>query len=113
MPRFFFHVHDGISVFDDIGLELPDVAAAQAAAIELSSKILKDGPGGPLWQNFDWRVEVTDSPGKAGRLSLSFTFSHATWRSCLSGEVLGGLDRAAAGLPAHNRGSQPAQANVT
>lgn len=74
MPRFFFHVHDGISVFDDIGLELPDVAAAQAAAIELSSKILKDGPGGPLWQNFDWRVEVTDSPREGGQTFLVVHF---------------------------------------
>jgi hypothetical protein len=73
MPRFFFHVHDGISVFDDIGLELLDVAAAQAAAIELSSKILKDGPGGPLWQT--WRVEVTDSPREGGQTLLVVHFS--------------------------------------
>jgi hypothetical protein len=53
MTRFFFLVHDGISVFDDIGLELPDVAAAQAAAIELSGKIINDGPKGPLWQDFN------------------------------------------------------------
>lgn len=75
MPRFFFHVHGGISVFDEIGLELPDVAAAQAAAIELSRKIIHDGPGGPLWQSLDWRVEVTDSPRLSGQIFLVIQFS--------------------------------------
>lgn len=47
MTRFFLHVHDGISAFDDVGLELPDIAAAQAAAIELNSRILNEGAEGP------------------------------------------------------------------
>ena len=63
MTHFFFHVHNGISVFDEVGLELPDIEAAEAAAIELSGQILNDGPEGPLWQNNTWRVEVSDSPG--------------------------------------------------
>ncbi|SFJ25446.1 hypothetical protein [Bradyrhizobium sp. Gha] len=75
MTRFFFHVHDGISVFDDVGLELPDIAAAQAAAIELSSQILNDGPEGPLWHDLNWRVEVTDSPGIGGQTFLVVNFS--------------------------------------
>ncbi|WP_369722022.1 hypothetical protein AB8Z38_34640 [Bradyrhizobium sp. LLZ17] len=48
MTRFFFHVHNGISVFDDVGLELPDIEAAEAAAIELFGEILNGGPNGPL-----------------------------------------------------------------
>lgn len=75
MTRFFFHVHNGISVFDDVGLELPDVEAAEAAAIELSGEILNDGPDGPLWQNNTWRVEVSDSPGILGLTFLIVQFS--------------------------------------
>ena len=36
MPRYFFHVHDGGSVPDDLGVNLPDIDAARSAAIELS-----------------------------------------------------------------------------
>ena len=75
MTRFFFHVHNGISVFDDVGLELPDIEAAEAAAIELSGQILNDGPDGPLWQDNNWRVEVTDGPGILGQTFLIIQFS--------------------------------------
>ncbi|WFU37457.1 hypothetical protein QA640_23545 [Bradyrhizobium sp. CB82] len=75
MTRYFFHVHNGISVFDDVGLELPDIEAAEAAAIELSGQILNDGPDGPLWQNNKWRVEVTDGPGILGQTFLVVQFS--------------------------------------
>ncbi|WP_284274537.1 DUF6894 family protein [Bradyrhizobium iriomotense] len=75
MTRFFFHAHGGISVFDDVGLELPDIEAAQAAAIELSRQILNEGPEGPFWQDSKWRVEVTDGPGICGHTFLVAQFS--------------------------------------
>ncbi|UPK33112.1 hypothetical protein IVB18_33505 [Bradyrhizobium sp. 186] len=74
MTRFFF-VHSCISVFDDVGLELPDIDAAQAAAIELSGRILNDEPEGPLWHDNKWRVEVTGSPGIGGQTFLVLPFS--------------------------------------
>ncbi|MDH2405077.1 hypothetical protein QCM77_34945 [Bradyrhizobium sp. SSUT18] len=67
MIRFFFHVHGGISVFGDVVLELPDIDAAQAAAIELSRQTFKEEPEGPMWQDNEWRGQVTDSPGIGGR----------------------------------------------
>ncbi len=69
MTRFFFHIHNDISVFDDVGLELRTSRSAEAAAIELSGKILSDGADGLLWQNNTWRVEVSDTPGSSGGLS--------------------------------------------
>jgi len=75
MTRFFFHIHNDISVFDDVGLELPDIESAEAAAIELSGKILNDGADGLLWQNNTWRVEVSDTPGILGRTFLVVQFS--------------------------------------
>jgi hypothetical protein len=77
MTRFFFHAHGGISVFDDVGLELPDIEAAQAAAIELSRQILNEEPEGPFWQDLNWRVEVTDGPGIDGQTFLVLRFSVA------------------------------------
>ena len=76
MTRYFFHVHNGISILDDIGLELPDITAAQAAAIELTRKIL-DEPDGPLWQDLSWRVEVSDSPRDGGEAFLIIRISVA------------------------------------
>jgi hypothetical protein len=75
MTRFFFHVHGGISVLDDVGLELPDIDAAQTAAIKLSRKILKEEPEGPMWQDNEWRVQVTDSPGIGGQTFVVLQFS--------------------------------------
>ena len=78
MTRFFFHVHGGISVLDDVGLELPDIDAAQAAAIELSRQILNEKPEGPMWQDNEWRVQVSDSPRIGGQTFLLLQFS--IWR---------------------------------
>ena len=60
MPRFFFDVHDGASVLDEEGTELPDVYAAQAAAIRTAGEILRDlGPR--FWDGVEWRMEVFDA----------------------------------------------------
>lgn len=62
MPRYFFHVHDGGSVPDDLGLNLPDIDAARAAAIELSREILRSEHVGPFEDHPSWRIEVSKSP---------------------------------------------------
>ncbi len=77
MPRYFFHVHDGGSVLDDIGLELPDIAAARTAAIELTGEILKSDVMGPFMDHLCWQVEVTDSPELGGRPLFVLQFSVA------------------------------------
>ncbi|GLS46258.1 DUF6894 family protein [Methylobacterium brachythecii] len=52
MTNFFFDVHDGISVRDDIGRQLPDIEAARREAIQIAAKYAKDpenlGAGGLL-----------------------------------------------------------------
>ena len=62
MPRYFFHVHDGGSVPDDLGLNLPDIRAARIAAIELSREILSSEIIGPFHNRPCWRIEVSNSP---------------------------------------------------
>jgi hypothetical protein len=51
MPRYFFHIHDGTLAPDDTGTELPDIAAAQSAALQTSGEIIKDGS----MENVEWR----------------------------------------------------------
>ena len=62
MPRFHFHVHDGCSVLDPEGTELPDPQAARLEAIRIAGDILKhDAHRIALGE--DWRIEVTDHTG--------------------------------------------------
>lgn len=75
MSRYFFHIHDGRSVIDELGLELPDIEDARIAAVALSSEILSDETIGPFWDGQSYRVEVTDSPGLGGRTFFVLQFS--------------------------------------
>ena len=62
MPRFHFHVHDGCSVMDTEGTELPDPQAARLEAMRIAGDILKhDAHRVALGE--DWRIEVTDATG--------------------------------------------------
>jgi hypothetical protein len=39
MPRYHFHVVDGVEVFDSLGAVLPNDAAAQRRAVELATDL--------------------------------------------------------------------------
>jgi hypothetical protein len=41
MPRYHFHVVDGVEVFDSLGAVLPNDAAAQRRAVELAADLAK------------------------------------------------------------------------
>ncbi|MCP3369503.1 DUF6894 family protein [Bradyrhizobium cajani] len=77
MPRYFFHVHDGDSVLDDVGLDLPDIFAARTAAIELSGEILKHDLTVSFVPHVFWQVEVSDSPKLGGHSLFILQFSVA------------------------------------
>jgi hypothetical protein len=62
MPRFHFHVHDGVSSLDVEGSELPDWQTARTEAIRLAGEILKDDAH-RIGLGEDWRIEVTDHTG--------------------------------------------------
>lgn len=62
MPRFFFHIHDGQSLHDHAGTELPDWTSARLHAITIIGQILASEPERiPLGE--DWCMEVTDAAG--------------------------------------------------
>lgn len=77
MSRYFFHIHNGDPVLDDVGLELPDILAARIAAIELSGEILKHDLTDPFLPHVFWQIEVSDSPELGGRSLFILQFSVA------------------------------------
>lgn len=40
MPRFYFDIHDGLDIRDDVGRELPDRAAVREEALQVATKLL-------------------------------------------------------------------------
>jgi hypothetical protein len=63
MPHYFFHIDDGLSTPDPVGLELPDLEAAQAEAVIAAGSILKDSQG-DFWASGEtWIMSVTDDEG--------------------------------------------------
>jgi hypothetical protein len=63
MPRFYFHVYNDIVAIDEEGLELPDLEAARAQALESARELVCEGiHKGQL--NLDHRIEVEDEDHK-------------------------------------------------
>lgn len=71
MSRYFFHVHDGVDLRDEIGTELPDLGAARAEAVRYASDCLRSTKA-DFWTGQDWTMQVAD---KHGLLLFSLTFS--------------------------------------
>jgi hypothetical protein len=75
MPRYFFHIYDGILALDDTGTELPDIAAAQTAALQTSGEIIKEGLMENLWKGVPWEMKVTDGGQPEGQTCFVLRFS--------------------------------------
>jgi hypothetical protein len=61
LPRYHFHVQDGVHVPDREGSELADVAAARAEAVRLLGELLQDRPG-EFWNSGHLAV-IVESEG--------------------------------------------------
>lgn len=62
MTRYFFNLHDGISLPDTVGSEHPDLLSARSEAVETIAERLK----GSLLREADvssWLMNVTDEHG--------------------------------------------------
>lgn len=62
MPRFFFHVHDGREIRDEVGVELKDLAQARKQAIIASGEMLRDY-GLEFWTGHHWQMYVENQDG--------------------------------------------------
>ena len=63
MSRFFFHVFDGQDMLDDVGTELPDIAAVRREALATAGQILQEEDDA-FWSGEDWRMHVVDEAGQ-------------------------------------------------
>ena len=70
MPRFFFHVHDGVELIDHEGTELDDLDEARTQAIVFAGEMLKE-KSSHLWTGSVWKMDVMDDSGiRVGGLSF-------------------------------------------
>ena len=71
MARYFFNVHDGVSITDTVGSEHPDIESARSEAVETIAERLK----GTMLMKTDvsaWLMNVVDESGFTVMI-LSFT----------------------------------------
>ncbi|WP_105383531.1 DUF6894 family protein [Neorhizobium alkalisoli] len=59
MKRYFFHVLNGKTNLDDVGVELADMDKVRAEAIRAAGQMLSDGK--QEWTGEAWRMVVTDA----------------------------------------------------
>jgi hypothetical protein len=71
MPRYFFHVAYNSSEPDTEGSELPDIHAAQVAAVRLCGEMIQEIDK-TFWETPLWQLRVTDLDQ---RLLFTLTFS--------------------------------------
>jgi hypothetical protein len=63
MPRYFFHVRDGVDIRDNEGLELESIDEVRAAAVTASGEAIRD-LGRKFWAGEEWQMNVTDERGE-------------------------------------------------
>jgi len=72
MPTFYFNLYNDAVVTDDEGVELPDIAAAQAQARTAASQIIAELIAAGERMNPNHRIEVED---EQRRVVLTLAFS--------------------------------------
>jgi uncharacterized protein DUF6894 len=67
MPRYFFHVHDGSAVLDEVGAEFDDLASARNDAIRSCGEMLREVPS-IIQRGETWSMWITDQPNGTGKV---------------------------------------------
>ena len=62
MPRYFFHITDGVEIRDEIGSDLPDIEAVRKEATTSSLEIIRY-LGEKFWTSKLWSMTVEDESG--------------------------------------------------
>lgn len=65
MPRYFFHIEDGLTTRDEEGIELKDVSVAKCEAVKLAGQMICDSAGS-FWDRQEWKQTATNE----GELTL-------------------------------------------
>jgi hypothetical protein len=76
MAKYYFHIKDGTTIFDDVGSELSNLAAVRHAALATVTETLSNMKAlVNFWDGEAWTLWVTDQPDGAGKTVLSLRFS--------------------------------------
>ena len=62
MPIYHFNVHDGVDCLDQMGSDLPDLAAARTEAVRRITDILNQDAA-DFWGGTPWSMKVSDAKG--------------------------------------------------
>jgi len=62
MPRYFFHIEDGLGTRDEEGTELKDVSVAKCEAVKLAGQMICDSAGS-FWDRQEWKLTATNEDG--------------------------------------------------
>jgi hypothetical protein len=84
VPKFFFHIEDGVQIRDEEGRDLPDIATAQRKAFEAAGQVIA-GAGKSPWTGEEWTVTVADE--------LDMTLFRLTFSGTLSPAIKQALNR--------------------
>jgi hypothetical protein len=72
--RYYFHMRDGESLFDEEGMELSSLAAVREEAALSSVDMLRGPRRAHFWSGEPWMLWVTDQPNGGGNTVLAITF---------------------------------------
>lgn len=67
MPRHYFHFQSSSTNLDHDGVDLPDIDAARAEAVETIATILREDAVDTLCSGHSLRLWVTEGPGGTGK----------------------------------------------
>jgi hypothetical protein len=73
--RYYFHIKNGESLFDEEGMELESLAAVRQEAALASIELLKGPPPPDFWAGEPWMLWVTEQPNGGGNTVLATTFA--------------------------------------
>ena len=62
MPRYYFHVRDGLYSPDEDGTDLPDLQSAKRQAVAVAGELLRDSKSG-FSNEEDWQLDVVGETG--------------------------------------------------
>jgi hypothetical protein len=62
MPRYFFHINDGVANRDEEGTVLKDLATAKCDGVKLAGQAICDA-GEAFWDKQEWTLTATDEAG--------------------------------------------------
>ena len=73
--RYYFHIRDGVTLVDEVGVECADLRELRTEAIRTSAEMLTGLRGQDFWTGEPWSLWVTDQPKGKGNTVLSLTLT--------------------------------------